>query len=684
MKRDVVEMPEIEINDSTRLFCNHCKSIYRTGFDHCPNDQTLLEPLLDDPMLGVTLGTHYVIDKCVGEGAMGRVYLAHHARLTKRKFAIKILLGELAADPTMRMRFSQEAEAASRLQHPNVVPVLDYGKTDEGLLYLVMDFVEGEPLSKRLTRGALSENEVITYSKELCLGLTHAHEQGLVHRDFKPENVVLVKSDQKVTPRILDFGLAIIASTEESSVRLTSAGMVVGTPAYVSPEQARALEVDRRTDLFALGVSMYEMTVGLLPFDGDVIEVLYCNATQDPPAFADRNPETMVSPALEELVLKLMARELADRFQTAAEAYEALCAIETTASKHNTQQMVAEEIALREMEAARTVVSSPGQVGSISASDIPLVSEEEPDKKPFPIWALGLVVLLAGGAVAYTQLGGQTKDSSSDAKVAKLEADTDEAGAEVLNVAMAPEVPERVEVVAGETEGNTAAIPSGEGDPAVVDPAVVDPAVVDPAVVVSTRPNDASDKRTKRIGRTKVRGTKRPDKETEPDTKVNDPDPVKAPPVEVQKIPEEPEVKPMVVTPAIVPVKPVVKPVIKAPVRISPPKPKNFDAIPSISGLSVKGPLSGREVKRGVGRRMASLRTCYQSASKRSNKVTPLSVKVSFVIDEAKRATQIKVSGASLSGLGSCITSSIKKIQSRNAPDTGVARVSFSIKYAPQ
>jgi len=375
--------------------------------------------------------------------------------------------------------------------------------------------------------------------------------------------------------------------------------------------------------------------------------------------------------------LKLMARELDARFQTAAEAYDALCAIEATVSKHNTQQMVAEQIAIREMEAARTLVPLPGQEGSIAAADIPLVAKEKSDKKPFPIWALGLVVLLAGGAFAYTQLAGTGKGSSSDTKVAKLEANTDEAKTDVLKVATAPEVPEvveAVEVAVGETDGTTVTTPSGE---------LVEPALVDPAVVVPPLPSEASDKRPKKVGRTKVRGTKRPDKAKDPETKANDPDPVKAPPVEVQKIPVEPEVK-AVVAPPIVLDKPVVKPVVKVPVRIPPPKPKNFDAIPSITGLSVKGPLSGREVKRGVDRRMASLRTCYQSASRRSNKVTPLSVKVSFVIDEAKRATQIKVSGASLSGLGSCITSSIKKIQSRNAPDTGVARVSFSIKYAPQ
>ena len=229
---------EAEI-EGNKLCCPSCHAIYRGGFEQCPTDGTELKPFVDDPLVGTTLAQHYIIDSCVGEGAMGRVYLAHHARLTKRKFAIKVLLGDLAADPTMRRRFEQEAEAASRLQHPNVVAVLDFGKTEAGLLYLVMQFVNGDTLGEFIEKGAIPQTTVVQISKELCLGLSHAHEQGLVHRDFKPDNVVLNQVDNKHTPRILDFGLAIISSPEESSVRLTSAGLVVGTPAFVSPEQAR-------------------------------------------------------------------------------------------------------------------------------------------------------------------------------------------------------------------------------------------------------------------------------------------------------------------------------------------------------------------------------------------------------------------------------------------------------------
>ncbi len=169
--------------------------MYRSGFERCPTDGTELEVFDEDPIVGATLAGQYVIDHCVGEGAMGRVYQAHHARLQRRKFAVKILLGDLAADPTMRQRFAQEAEAASRLQHPNVVSVLDFGKTDAGLLYLVMEFVEGDTLADRIDRGPVPERDTIKIAKQLCLGLTHAHDQGLVHRDFKPDNVALVERD---------------------------------------------------------------------------------------------------------------------------------------------------------------------------------------------------------------------------------------------------------------------------------------------------------------------------------------------------------------------------------------------------------------------------------------------------------------------------------------------------------
>lgn len=683
-------MPESEKENSSRLYCRKCKSIYRSGFEHCPNDESLLEPLVDDPMLGVTLGTHYVIDKCVGEGAMGRVYLAHHSRLTRRRFAIKILLGELAADPTMRMRFSQEAEAASRLQHPNVVPVLDYGKTDEGLLYLVMDFIDGEPLSERIERGRLSEAEAIDFSKQVCLGLTHAHDQGLVHRDFKPENVVLVTNDGRVTPRILDFGLAIINSNEESSIRLTTAGMVVGTPAYVSPEQARAMAVDRRTDLFALGVAMYEMICGILPFDGGVIEILYANATQDPPAFRERNPAVRVSAELEALVSKLMARELDDRYQTANEVYKALEGLEHSALRRSTQQVVADQIAQRDFGVANTLIhTSEDSQNSIAASEIqsasgiPLISNpemqestgQEKQRKRGAAWmAVALVCLLAGGAFAYVKISGAK--SNSETKVAQVKSRAD----------VVPPSPAEVEAKEVKDDGPVDTKDVGAVIPAPERPEVVEEPVVLPTEEVANNSEtkievsntlDAQRNKGIKSGTTKRdRGNKRTPQKTQPEAITAKVTPEKT----IPKVVENPVVQPKVVIPPVTP------PTIKPKPPIPPPlaKPKNYDAIPTISGLQVKGPMSSREIKRAVERRMSSLRDCYKSASKRSNKVPTLSVKVSFAIDEAKRATQVAVKGATLSGLGSCIGASIKKVQSRNAPDTGLAKVSFSIRYVPQ
>jgi serine/threonine-protein kinase len=306
-----------------RLCCSVCRAIYRSDFLRCPTDGTALEPCIEDPIVGTTIGEHYVIDACVGEGAMGRVYRSHHARLERRQFAVKVLLGDLAATIAMRLRFAQEAEAASRLDHPNVVPVLDFGKTPAGLLYLAMEFVEGRTLAEVIAdEGPLAPDRVIALARQLSLGLAHAHAQGLVHRDFKPDNVIVVGANGAEVPRILDFGLAVPHDTD--SARLTSAGMSVGTPAYAAPEQVSSGEIDPRSDLFALGVTMYEMLSGKVPFDGNMLEVMHLNASEDPPPIGERTPGVMIAPALERLVRTLMAREKEARFATAHDVTAAI------------------------------------------------------------------------------------------------------------------------------------------------------------------------------------------------------------------------------------------------------------------------------------------------------------------------------------------------------------------------
>ena len=213
---------------------------------------------------------------------MGRVYSAHHTRLQRRQFAIKVLLGDLAATMSMRIRFAQEADAASRLDHPNVVPVVDFGKTATGLMFLAMELVTGPTLAQLIATDApLPVEHVIGLTRQLCLGLAHAHARGLVHRDFKPDNVVVVSGTGLEVPRILDFGLAI--TRDEPSARLTTAGIALGTPSYASPEQTHHEPVDERADLFALGVTMFEMLSGKLPFDGNAMEMILTPTSRPTP-----------------------------------------------------------------------------------------------------------------------------------------------------------------------------------------------------------------------------------------------------------------------------------------------------------------------------------------------------------------------------------------------------------------
>jgi Protein kinase domain len=287
-------------------------------------DGTALIRTADDPLIGTTLAERYVIEALVGEGAMGLVYRAHHARLS-RLFALKLMFGDVAADPSMRLRFAHEADAASRMSHPNVVSVLDFGKTESGLLYLAMEYAEGETLAAMIRReGALPEARVVALTKQMARGLGHAHRAGLVHRDFKPANVaVMTGEDGSELVRILDFGLAI-AEADQRIGRLTEHGLVVGTPIYISPEQARDQPVDHRADLFALGVVMYEMLAGRPPFEGTSQEIARANVTMPPPPIAQRNPRAQVSPEVETLVRRLMAKRAADRLQSADEVIAAL------------------------------------------------------------------------------------------------------------------------------------------------------------------------------------------------------------------------------------------------------------------------------------------------------------------------------------------------------------------------
>jgi serine/threonine-protein kinase len=300
--------------------------VFRAGFARCPLDGTPLQQIVDDPLTGSVFADRYVIEQIIGEGAMGRVYRARHRRMS-RKFAIKVLFGDHATDPKMRERFGREAEAASRLSHANVISVMDFGETEEGLLYLAMEYVEGKELADIIDAEApMAPDRIRRMVRQLCAGLDHAHGLGLVHRDFKAANVIVAGSGDAEVCKIVDFGIAVLQEAGGSS-RLTTEGIVLGTPAYMSPEQATGQDVDARTDLFALGVLIYEMLSGVMPFEGPPVAVARQNLAVEPPRINQRVPGLKVDPELEALSRKLMAKRREQRPQSAAAVIETLDAM---------------------------------------------------------------------------------------------------------------------------------------------------------------------------------------------------------------------------------------------------------------------------------------------------------------------------------------------------------------------
>jgi serine/threonine-protein kinase len=280
------------------------------------------EPV-SDQLIGEVIASRYRIEARIGDGAMGAVYRALHVKVG-RPFAVKVLRPSLTGDETLRRRFLREAELAGALHHPAIVGMVDIGETSTGLCYLVMEYVAGDTLYDLIVRAApLPAPRVIAIVRQLCDGLAHAHEHGLIHRDLKPENVV-VERDQRGGDhiKIIDFGISILRdeAISTSPDRLTTAGLVLGTPHYMAPEQALAEPIDHRVDLFALGVMCFEMLTGRAPFDGDGVEVAHANVSVETPAMRDRAPNRAVDPLLEAFTRRLMTKSRDGRPASAAAA----------------------------------------------------------------------------------------------------------------------------------------------------------------------------------------------------------------------------------------------------------------------------------------------------------------------------------------------------------------------------
>ena len=294
--------------------CPKCKSIYAEDIRFCGIDGEKLVEQSDDPLIGHTLGK-YEITKRLGAGAMGVVYRARHSVL-ETEFAVKVLYGEHGANETVTKRFRREAQAVSKIKHPNVVSIVDFGIEDEGLSYLVMELVEGPTLQDLIRAEApfdLARSKLI--ARHIAEGLAEAHHHGFVHRDLKPGNVIINQKRRGELAKILDFGLVTITDSESSQTRLTKTGHTVGTPAYMAPEQTRSSKVQPTADLYSLGVIIFEMLTGRLPFDGDTSDVLLRKCMEPAPSLKEFGDLGLLGDALIE-------RDPAARPQTAQETVQ--------------------------------------------------------------------------------------------------------------------------------------------------------------------------------------------------------------------------------------------------------------------------------------------------------------------------------------------------------------------------
>jgi tRNA A-37 threonylcarbamoyl transferase component Bud32/tetratricopeptide (TPR) repeat protein len=283
-----------------------------------------------DPLVGTLLSDRYRVLAPLGKGGMGAVYRVEHVMM-KKELALKLLHPELGRLEEVAKRFEREAEAAARLDHPNIITVTDFGRTADGQLFLVMELLNGPSLAEVIrpdgTHGRpLGVERTLHIERQILRALEHAHASGIVHRDLKPENIVLIERDgQADVVKLLDFGIAKISAGTSSKETLTQAGVVFGTPEYLSPEQAMGEEADGRADLYAAGIMLYEMLTGRRPFEAQSkVEVLSMHLTREAEPMHKVAPAADIPASLERVVEHAMAKKREERFANAAVFLRAL------------------------------------------------------------------------------------------------------------------------------------------------------------------------------------------------------------------------------------------------------------------------------------------------------------------------------------------------------------------------
>jgi len=372
-------------------------------------------------VIGQTLGGRYLVTRKVGQGGMGAVYEATHTLIGKR-VAVKVLLEKYAQREAIVKRLKQEAQLASSVGNEHIIDITDFGNTEDGRTYVVMEFLDGESLAECLGRETqLPEQRILRIASQACSALAAAHAKGVVHRDIKPENLFLLKRKEQDFVKVVDFGISKslrASGEEEETTRLTQTGMVLGTPLYMSPEQARGDdELDQRVDVYALGVIMYEAAAGRVPFSGNnYLSVISQVLNEEPKPLRELRPE--LSEEFEAVVMKAMSKDVKERYASANDMLADITALLDDPTRST----------------ERAKITGPRRRSLAKKSD---------GSTRYVVWIAGLAIVVAAVVFSVTRLAGSSAkakngDGSGSNLVVTPPPLTPDAGVAVVPIDAAP------------------------------------------------------------------------------------------------------------------------------------------------------------------------------------------------------------------------------------------------------